>query len=72
MDHVRNVQASAADRAGVQQGDQLLVVDGTTLGSRSPFEASSLLQVRTCNLIIMAWGTGGGYWGDICRELIEL
>lgn len=38
------IQGSAADQAGLQQGDQLLELDGQPLGGRSPFEVASLLQ----------------------------
>ena len=38
------IRGSAADAAGVQQGDQLLAVDGRPLQGQSPFEVASLLQ----------------------------
>lgn len=39
------IRDSAAYVAGVEQGDQLLTIDGTDLLGRSPFEVASLLQL---------------------------
>ena len=33
--------------AGIQQGDELLSIDGVPLGGQSPFQAASLLQARS-------------------------
>jgi C-terminal processing protease CtpA/Prc len=38
------IRGSAAEQAGVSQGDQLLELDGRRLAGRSPFEVASLLQ----------------------------
>lgn len=38
------IRGSAADEAGLEQGDQLLSLDGSPLAGRSPFEVASLLQ----------------------------
>lgn len=38
------ISGSAADAAGLQQGDQLLELDGRRLAGQSPFEVASLLQ----------------------------
>ena len=38
------IKGSAADRVGIQQGDQLLSVDGAPLDTQSPFQAASLIQ----------------------------
>lgn len=38
------IRGSAAEQAGVNQGDQLLELDGRRLAGRSPFEVASLLQ----------------------------
>lgn len=38
------IKGSAADAAGLQQGDQLLALDGRQLAGSSPFEVASLLQ----------------------------
>lgn len=38
------IRGSAADEAGLEQGDQLLTLDGSALAGRSPFEVASLLQ----------------------------
>lgn len=38
------IRGSAADAAGLQQGDQLLSLDGAPLAGRTPFEVASLLQ----------------------------
>ncbi|EFN55775.1 hypothetical protein CHLNCDRAFT_145217 [Chlorella variabilis] len=38
------IRGSAADAAGLQQGDQLLELDGAALGGQSPFAVASLLQ----------------------------
>ena len=41
------LQGSSSDAAGIQQGDELLSIDGVPLTSQSPFQAASLLQVRS-------------------------
>lgn len=38
------ISGSAADAAGLQQGDQLLELNGRRLAGQSPFEVASLLQ----------------------------
>ncbi len=43
---VTRLQGSSSDAAGIQQGDELLSIDGVPLTSQSPFQAASLLQVR--------------------------
>ena len=49
MHHVERwtgTQGSSSDAAGIQQGDELLSIDGVPLTSQSPFQAASLLQVH--------------------------
>jgi len=46
IDAVTRLQGSSSDAAGIQQGDELLSIDGVPLTSQSPFQAASLLQVR--------------------------
>ena len=38
------IRGSAADAVGLQQGDQLLELDGRQLQGQSPFQVASLLQ----------------------------
>ena len=38
------IRGTAAERAGVEQGDQLLAVDGRALDGASPFQAANLLM----------------------------
>lgn len=38
------IKGLAADTAGLQQGDQLLALDGQALEGQSPFAVASLLQ----------------------------
>lgn len=38
------ISGSAAEAAGIQQGDQLLELDGQQLAGQSPFAVASLLQ----------------------------
>lgn len=38
------INQSAASRAGVTQGDQILEIDGVTLKNETPFQAASLIQ----------------------------
>ena len=38
------INQSAAKKAGIAQGDQILEVDGLELKGQSPFEAAALIQ----------------------------
>ncbi len=38
------IRGTAAERAGVEQGDQLLAVDGRPLDGATPFQAANLLM----------------------------
>jgi S1-C subfamily serine protease len=38
------IRGTAAARAGVEQGDQLLAVDGAALDGATPFQAANLLM----------------------------
>eukprot|EP00884_Botryococcus_braunii_P007006 jgi/Botrbrau1/16306/Bobra.0066s0074.1 len=38
------IRSSPADRAGLQQGDELLEIDGQAVGDRSPFQVASQIQ----------------------------
>ena len=38
------INQSAAKKAGISQGDQILEVDGLELKDQSPFEAAALIQ----------------------------
>jgi len=38
------INQSAAKRAGMEQGDQLVAIDGRTLTNETPFEAAALVQ----------------------------
>ena len=38
------INQSAAKKAGISQGDQILEVDGLELKEQSPFEAAALIQ----------------------------
>ncbi len=38
------INQSAAKRAGIEQGDRLVAIDGQELTSETPFEASAMVQ----------------------------
>jgi len=38
------INQSAAKKAGMEQGDQLLAIDGMELTSQTPFEAAAMVQ----------------------------
>lgn len=38
------IRTSAAEQSGLQQGDELLEIDGFPVGERSPFQVASQIQ----------------------------